>query len=69
MAALPLPADADAVMVDAGADEVGTPSVEKTEGSGVAAKGQVQQTPAQGQQQAGGGGGGGGKGKKKRGKK
>ncbi|KAI0446027.1 signal recognition particle 9 kDa protein-domain-containing protein [Xylaria telfairii] len=69
MAALPLPADADAVMVDAGADEVGTPSVEKTEGSGGATKGQVQQTPAQGQQQQAGGGGGGGKGKKKRGKK
>ncbi|KAI0866735.1 signal recognition particle 9 kDa protein-domain-containing protein [Xylaria cubensis] len=69
MAALPLPADSDAVMADAGAEEVGTPGVEKPEGiaSGGVAKGQAQQTPAQGQQQAGGGGGG--KGKKKRGKK
>ncbi|KAI1743539.1 signal recognition particle 9 kDa protein-domain-containing protein [Xylaria scruposa] len=67
MAALPLPADSDAVMADAGAEEVGTPGVEKSEGiaSGSVAKGQAQQTPAQGQQQAGGGG----KGKKKRGKK
>ncbi|KAI1754352.1 signal recognition particle 9 kDa protein-domain-containing protein [Xylaria castorea] len=73
MAALPLPADSDAVMADAGAEEVGTPGAEKPEGiaSGGAAKGgqaQQQQTPAQGQQQAGGGSGG-GKGKKKRGKK
>ncbi|KAI8952864.1 hypothetical protein F4801DRAFT_539607 [Xylaria longipes] len=61
MAALPLPADSDAVMADAGAEEVGTPAVEKPEGNagGSAAKGQTQ-APTQA---------GGGKGKKKRGKK
>ncbi|KAI0420038.1 signal recognition particle 9 kDa protein-domain-containing protein [Xylaria grammica] len=70
-----LPTDTDAVMVDAGvAEEVGTPGVEKTEGSGSAggnagAKGQTQtQPPAQTQGQ-GQTGGVGGKGKKKRGKK
>ncbi|KAI1168622.1 signal recognition particle 9 kDa protein-domain-containing protein [Nemania serpens] len=69
-----LPTDADAVMADAGAEDVGTPGIEKAEGSsggggaGAGAKGQTQtqgQAQAQAQQQ----GGGGGKGKKKRGKK
>ncbi|KAI1111569.1 signal recognition particle 9 kDa protein-domain-containing protein [Nemania sp. NC0429] len=80
MAALPLQADADAVMADVGADDVGTPGIEKTEGGGGGAsvKGQPQTQPqtqtqsqsqTQGQGQQGGGGGGGGKGKKKRGKK
>ncbi|KAI1200106.1 hypothetical protein F5X97DRAFT_107372 [Nemania serpens] len=70
-----LPTDADAVMTDAGAaagagaEDVGTPGVEKAEGGGAGAKGQAQ-AQAQGQaQQQGGGSGGGGKGKKKRGKK
>ncbi|KAI0097642.1 signal recognition particle 9 kDa protein-domain-containing protein [Nemania sp. FL0031] len=67
-----LPTDTDAVMADAGAaEEVGTPGVEKAEGSGSVGAGAGAsgkgQAPTQGQQQ--GSGGGGGKGKKKRAKK
>ncbi|GAP89288.1 putative wd repeat protein [Rosellinia necatrix] len=69
MAALPADA-ADAVVADAAAaEEVGTPTVEKTEGSAGASGSAGAKGQAQVQQQAAPQQGGGGKGKKKRGKK